>query len=169
QALAPDSILGEWKLATHCPSAAMPDLLLDPTSASIPIPAMSRFLILIYLAASCPTSPPHQALVLPPLKEATVARDAQSWARLRAHEHRRSKLHDQAVLTRRAGYRRVNATRRARAVGGVDAEAGRGAEVRREAEAAAAAPTGGANRRAGDVGLGGRGGGGRGRRCGGRR
>jgi hypothetical protein len=84
-----------------------------------------------------------------------------SWARLRAHEHRRGKLHDQAPLTRRAGYRRVDATRRARAVGGVDAHGGRGTEDRREAEAAAAAPTDGANRRAGDVGLGGRRGGGR--------
>src|SRR5262249_59759394 len=60
------------------------------------------------MTASCVWGALHDD-PLPPLTEATVARDAQSWARLRAHEHRRRKLHDQAVLTRRAGYRRGQA------------------------------------------------------------
>jgi hypothetical protein len=92
---------------------------------------------------------------------------AQSWAQPCAREHRRRKLHDDAHFTRRARYRRVDATGRARAVDGVEAHAARCTDDRREAEAAAAAPTGGADRRAGGVGLGGRGGcchGGRGRR-----
>src|SRR5262245_57632094 len=157
-----------WPSGIHGPALATRHPTTMRAAMSIGTKNGTRRGSALFMTASCVWGALHDD-PLPPLTEATVARDAQSWARLRAHEHRRRKLHDQAVLTRRAGYRRVNATRRARAVGGVDAEAGPGAEVRREAEAAAAAPTGGANRRAGDVGVGGRGGGGRGRRCGGRR